>query len=136
MLLSARMLDNVANVNTFSYVDQIEYYSGDPKVIYFQLIDASKNKSIAGFNPSGMRYVPAAGATLSVEFVNIDDSKKTTKTATQPYSGDLSIWTVSLGALDTGVSGTVSIKLTLTESPSVRHGIASGVVLAHSATVG
>lgn len=122
MLLSARILKDVAGVNSFEYTNTVgEMTEGDSQTLYIQLIDASLDTPGQGFNPNGRRYVPASGATLSLVFGNIDDAKKVMRAATQPFPGDLSIWSVSILSTDK-LRGTVSLSLTLTEGVKVTRG--------------
>lgn len=122
MRLSARMLDSVAGVNNFNYAQTVELTEGDSPTVYFQLIDASQDRADKGFVPAGRRYMPASGATLTVVLGNIDDARKVTKSCTQPYASDPSIWSFQLLASDT-VRGTVNMTLTLTESSKVTKGL-------------
>lgn len=133
MLLSARMLNAVANVNTFEYVSAVEFTEGDAPSIYFQLVDSSLDKLL---RPTGRRYMPASGAVLQCVINNIgqfDPNKDTTITrfATQPFAGDPSIWKLVLLPTD-AVRGTCSIQLTLTEGSVVTRGLASNVINALS----
>lgn len=121
MLLSCRMFNGVTDVNDFTNVTQYEYVAGTPQTIYIQLIDASKDKAIQGFNPAGKRYTPASGATLQVVVDCIDDAKKIIRTATQPFSGDLSIWSFSILATDK-LRGTATLRLKLTEGAIISYG--------------
>ena len=122
MLLSARVLDCVGSVNDFNYVDQAEFSEGDSARIYFQLIDSAKDKAVQQFKPAGRRYMPAVGATLSVDLDNIDDNKKVTRMAVQPFpTSDPSIWYVDVLATDS-VRGTIALVLRLTEGASVKYG--------------
>jgi hypothetical protein len=122
MLLSARPLINVANVNTWSFADQIAFTQGDQVTIYFQLIDVLKDTSVQGFKPAGRRYIPASGATLSVTIPNIDTSKILTKVATNPYANDTSIWSFTILPTDP-VVGTITLKLALTEGGVITYGV-------------
>jgi hypothetical protein len=122
MLLSCRLLDNVSSVNNWNYAEKVEFTEGDTVRLYIQLIDKSLDKPLGQWKPAGRRYVPAAGATLQVTLHNIDDDKVITdRVATQPYSGDLSIWYVDIVSTD-AVKGTVSISLKLTETAKVTRG--------------
>lgn len=132
MRLSARILENVSGVNAYDYADAAEMTAGDAPTIYFQLIDLSKDRAEKGFVPAGRRYVPAAGATLSVVLDNIDDSRKVTRAATQPFPQDPSIWAITLLTTDK-VLGTVNMKLTLTEpGPKVTYGFLSNALRVES----
>ena len=131
MLLGARMLDQVGNVNQFKVVDSIEFTQGDTATVYIQLVDLTKDKAVEGFVPSGRRYVPAAGATLSIKLDNIDDALALTRTATLPFTGDSSIWSFSVLATDK-IQGTCALSLTLNESGIITRGRIEAVVLIHS----
>lgn len=133
MLLSARCLNDVANVNSFEYSDDIEFTAGDPASVYFQLTDASLDKSLDGFVPAGRRYMPAVGATLQCTVESIDDSKTLVRFATQPFVNDPSIWQLNFLASDT-IRGTANIRLKLTEGSVVRSGLMKAVLRIQSLT--
>lgn len=118
MYLSANLLDNVVGVNDWTVVPSIDMHEGDPLTVYVKLIDLSKDKDN---RPAGRRYIPAAGAFLGVVVQNVDDAKKLTKVATQPFPTDSSIWAFSIAGTDTSVKGTVDLVLTLTEGATVRN---------------
>lgn len=122
MLLSARILKDCANVNSYEYGDSAQFTKGDVVDVYFQLIDASLDTASENFIPPGRRYIPAVGATLVAVVENIDDAKKITRTVTQPFAQDGSIWKISLLASDT-IEGTANLRLTLTEGPKVTKGL-------------
>jgi hypothetical protein len=119
MTLGVRFLTAVGSVNIFSYATQVDANSGEAFDVYFQLIDKDQHQVSQGFTPGGNRYMPAVGATASVDVKNIDDSKKFSRAATQPFSQDPSIWKMSLLSTDP-LSGTVSLKFKLTEGAVVR----------------
>lgn len=126
MLLSARMLNAVANVNTFEYASQAQWNQGDTLNVYFQLVDASLDRNAS---PSGRRYMPASGATLSVTLTNIDDDVQITRAATQAFpTSDPSIWYVSVLATDT-ISGTVGLKLALNQGGVITNGYLQSAIL-------
>ncbi len=124
MLLTARPLINVANVNTWEYADQVKFTQGDQVLVYFQLIDAIKDTSL---KMPGKRYVAASGATLIATVNSIDINKTYAKVATQPFPGDLSIWQIQILASDQCV-GTLTIKLALLESGLTTHGVIKNVL--------
>lgn len=135
MRLSARMLDNVSSVNSFAYVDQVEFTEGDATRVYFQLIDVTQDKGAQGFKPAGRRYMPAAGATLSVTLENIDDDKAITRAASQYSALDPSIWYVTIMATDV-IRGTVNLALALTQSSVVTRGrVEAAVAISPSGTL-
>jgi hypothetical protein len=113
MLLSCRFLDNVCGANSFEYRPQLRFSEGDGPEIYIQLIDATLDRSEAGFNPGGRRYVPPTGAILQVTLDNINSANVVTRVATQPFPGDASIWKIQLLPTDK-VVGTVALRLALT----------------------
>lgn len=124
MLLSARMLENVASVNDFNYVDQVRFTQGDALFVYFQLVDLNKD---VNNQPSGKRFMPASGATLSVEVNTINDATTLTKIATQPYANDTSIWRIQILAGD-NIAGTFTMKLALTQSGVVTRGVVNNSI--------
>ncbi len=118
-LLGARPLVAVADVNHFRPVTEIETFAGDAFDLYLQLLDRSQATTREGYSPPGLRYIPATGATLTVTFRNLDSTQEFTRSATQPFPGDLSIWKVAVLTGDP-LSGTVNLLLTLTEGGATR----------------
>lgn len=117
MLLSARILNNVVDVNTFEVVSSLEVVQGDTPDLYFALIDASVNKHNT---PHGQRYVAPSTATLKVVVQDINSAVTVTKYATRPFPGDQSIWKVTYNPVTDATTigalvGTYALKLTLTE---------------------
>lgn len=131
MLLSARLLNHYANINQFEPALQTEFTEGDPVTVYLQLTDLTKNKENKPL--TGMRYVPATGATLSVVIKSVDGTKTLTKTATNPDAGDRSVWSFSISSAD-AVKGTLSLQLTLTEGGTIRHGRVDSALMAYPLT--
>lgn len=122
MLLSADFLKDVCGVNSFEYTHGVEWTEGDALTLSFQLIDVSLDTAPQGYFPPGRRYVPASGSTLTVVIENIDDAKKVTRAATQPYAQDGSVWQVQIFATDK-IRGTPQIRLTLTEPSKTTYGL-------------
>ena len=122
MLLSARFLNDVANVNSFEHADVAEFTEGDAASVYFQLIDSSLDKAVDGYVPAGRRYVPATGSTLQVTVESLDDSKEIVRFATQPFAQDGSIWKLDFLVSDK-IRGTANLRLKLTESGVVKSGL-------------
>lgn len=118
MNLSARVLKNVANVNSFDYSTQLEFSQGEAVTVYLQLIDRNKDVSGQGFNPPGRRYVPTSGAALRVAFGGIECTYF--RDATQPFD-DPSIWAFPILATDK-IRGTISIRFRLAEGEAERLG--------------
>ena len=123
MLLTAQFLTNLQNVNSFDVQSYATFTEGDSPDIYLQLVDATNDN---------LRYVAAAGATLQVTVDHINDVRKLVRFATQPFSGDGSIWKLSLLSTDQ-VLGTVSLKLKLTEGTKVTSAIVKGGLRVSSA---
>jgi|SRR5438105_2818317 hypothetical protein len=125
MILSARFLNSVGSVNDFAYVQQAQFVEGDQLDVYFQLTDLAK--------PGNLRYMPAAGATLSVTVDNIDDARKITRPAVQPFPLDPSIWKVSILSGD-GIKGTQNLILNLSEGGVLKHGLIKAAFRVQSAS--
>lgn len=118
MLLSCRFLNDVQGVNSFESAAQVEFAAGDSQSLYFQLVDATLDRADQGFNPPGRRYVPPVGSTAQVTLVNVDDAKRVSRAATQPFAQDASIWSMPVLANDQ-LHGTVNMNLVLTEPSRV-----------------
>lgn len=114
MLLSARMLKNVASVNLFAYTDVVKFTEGDNPVVYFQLVDLDQDRSLDGYNPPGKRFCPAATSTLQVSIVSIDNAKRIVRYASQPFAQDPSIWALTLMPSDV-LKGSADLLLVLTQ---------------------
>jgi hypothetical protein len=112
MLLAARFLADVADVNGYRYVDSVQAYEGDPQTVHLQLVDASADPQ-GGHGPVGRRYCPPAGTTLEVTVESLETAKTYAKAASQPFS-DPSIWRFTVAASDS-VRGTVTLRLKLVE---------------------
>ncbi len=121
MLLSARILENYVNANTFDYATEACWTEGDAVEVYFQLVDMSKDRGSLGFNPSGRRYMPADGATLVVTVDTLDNAKKLSRDA-EAVDEDGSIWKFTVLATDT-IRGTAHLRFALTEGSAVVRGL-------------
>lgn len=119
MLLSGRPLTDVQSVNSFRDATEISINKGDAVSLYIQLVDLEQNLAKHAFSPPGLRYIPVAGATLQVQFQNIDDAKVFTRMASNPFPDDRSIWRFSILATDP-IDSTQNVKCTLTEGVVVR----------------
>lgn len=114
MLMSIRFLTDVGSVNIYDYIEQLEITAGDSQSIYFQLVDLAIDRSSAGFNPPGRRYMPAATATLAVTLLSVECGKQVLRAAIQPYPQDPSIWMVPILGSDP-LQGTINMNMRLTE---------------------
>lgn len=121
MLLSVRFLNDVASVNSFEPTTEVRFNKGSSQIVYIQLADASLDSPNQGFSPSGRRYVPPAGSLLTVLLSNVDDAKKVSRVATQPFPGDLSMWSFPVLATDP-LNGTVAMQFVLQEPTRVLRG--------------
>jgi hypothetical protein len=130
MLLSARPLIDVANVNTWQQSPVIEFTAGDAASVFFVIVNASLDRELA---PSGRRYVPAAGATLQCSVEALDDTKKLTRFAVNPFPDDRSIWRLDFTTTDQ-IRGTASLRLRLTEGGVATTGYAKNILSVSSST--
>ena len=104
MKLSAKFLKNVADVNSFQYVSQWDISEGSTQKLYFQIIDKLKED---------IRYMSQATVySIELVFPSIDEDVTITKSATQAFADDKSIWYVELLASEVPNSGAVKFKLT------------------------
>jgi len=129
MNFGARLLGNVSDINHFEFITQVEVFEGTPFDVYIQLIDKDQLPLTKGWEPAGLRYMPVVGATMLIQFQNIDSNKKFNRAAVQPFAQDPSIWKVSLLATDP-IRGTVSIRITLTESANQKIAVLQAAILA------
>jgi hypothetical protein len=131
MLLSARVLNDVASVNSFEVAESFSWTEGDSVDLYLQLVDASLDTDMKGFYPAGRRYMPPATSTLSVQVQNLDNSKVINRLAIQPFPEDASIWKVTILSTD-AIHGTPQIVLTLTEPTKTTRGVVKNAVRVYS----
>lgn len=114
MNLSTRFLSNVANVNSFIYVDRPTFTEGDTSDVYLQLIDKELDTPAFNYYPPYRRFVPIAGSTLIVVLMSLDSTRVVTKAATQPFVGDSSIWKFSVTPSDR-LRGSVNMRIQLNQ---------------------
>ncbi len=133
MQLSARILQNVASINQYRYATEVRTFVGQALDVTIQLADLDQNPSCEGFHPAGLRYVPQAGATMTVAFRNLDAAKAFPRVAVQPFAQDPSIWRVSILASDP-LRGTVDLRVTLTEGGAGRTFLLPAAVLVDDGT--
>lgn len=126
--LALRPLEDVQSVNDFEYATEVHAGRGDQFDFYFQLVDLEKMRAREGTRPAGLRYVPAAGATLMATFLNVRDANQFTRPASQPFPQDPSIWRLSILSTDP-LLATVQLRLRLTEGSAVRTVVADAVIL-------
>lgn len=109
MSFSVKLLENVNNINQFQTVESVRLTRGNPYSLYFRVIQPTVG---------GLRYIPATGATGTVKFTHIDDTKKITRAATNPFAGDKSIWKVDILATDEIQFNSMTFELTDGTGPS------------------
>lgn len=126
MLLSARLLSDVQNVNSFEYVDVLRWTQGDRPDIYIQLVDL--NRGQPNHYPKGMRYATRGEGELApVLVVTVKDVLSSFNLqGVQPFPQDLSIWRLPYGEMtstfvDTLV-GTYGLKLKLIDDGETIYG--------------
>ncbi len=108
MLLGAIMLKSVQNVNSFQRNTQTIVRQGSPTTIYFQLVDLEQTDTFG----QPLRYVPAAGASMTATINSINSANVVSRVASQPFSSDdRSIWSINLLATDHPASGNLDIEL-------------------------
>lgn len=129
------MLNGLQNVNAFCYTPQVTLNQGDTALIAFQLTDASINTALKGFNPPGLRFMPAVGATMTATLTNLDEGLAiNARPCAQPYpTQDPSIWTLPLQASDM-IVGTCDLIITLVQNGIVSSARIPAAVLIQSLT--
>ena len=90
MILTLKVLNSDATLNSFEDIGNYEFVKGSTAVLKLQLFQPDKQ----------IRYVPASGAVITVDFKK-SDGTTLTKTATVPFADDRSIAQISLTALET-----------------------------------
>lgn len=121
MRLGIKLLNVGATLNQFQYANIIKIARGETLNLTFQLVDLDQN---------GLRYVPAAGATVQVQLPRSADQIKVDmqhrsvidstidRPAAQAFSQDGSIWTLPLIAADTLSMVSTLIRVVVVEGPS------------------
>jgi hypothetical protein len=104
MKFSVKFLKNVANVNTFQYTSQWNISEGYSHVLHFQITDKLKDD---------LRYLSqATEMDVSVLFLSIDESTEITKTATQAFADDRSVWSITLEYDEVPNPGAIKVMIT------------------------
>ena len=126
MKIYIKALKNVDNINSWQYSSQSTVYSGQTNDLYFQIVDRDRADST--------RYIPVSGATCSIYFPNLDNAKKLTIQASQPFAQDSSIWKVTVAANQNVSSGNVVFNLT--ENSITKSYVIDGFITVNSSIVG
>ena len=139
MRLSAKLLQNVINVNHWEYANEIYIGEGNVNEFYFQLVNLSKSPNPEdgiGILPEfPMRYMSQASAiSIKVFFDSIDDDEEFEINATQPFADDKSIWKISLTSSQTPKAG--AIKITVTEDGVEKSFIVQSAIVVDYSEIG
>lgn len=101
-MIGYRFIENYVNLNNFDVVDTKEFVPDQDSEIFFQTA-----------MDTGLRYLPASGATIEVTFEHIDSSKVVKRPATQVIpTDDRSIWKVQILPGETIAAGSMKVVLT------------------------
>lgn len=126
MFLTAKILNNVQNVNSYVVGTEWNLRQGNPTTIYFQLSDGEQVNS----KGEPLRYMPAAGATVSATFSSINSVNSVGKIAVQPFFQDTSIWSININSTDSIAQG--NFVFTLTEGAVVRTASVQNAIVVES----
>lgn len=101
--MEIKLINSDATLNSFVYIDSINYIPGETITVNFQLHN----------NELDIRYVlENLAATVTATLLKNDDTNLT-KTCTVIASSDRSLWTFSLSAADTQVLASSNATITL-----------------------
>jgi hypothetical protein len=106
MRLSATLLNNYNNINSFDTTLQWKVRNGEPNTLYFQLEDLDQNCG------QGLRYLAGIGSqnqpyAVFVKFLSIDNTQVLNIQAIQADVNDSSVWSVTISQVQTPCSGNV-----------------------------
>jgi len=118
MRLSAKILENINNVNSYKYATEAYLVEGSVNEVHVQLVDLSKtvnsNIKSSTFPDNPLRYLSqAAVLAVSATFPSVDDASVITVAGIQTFADDKSIWKFPLASTQVPSSG--SFKITVTE---------------------
>jgi len=128
MILSARVLNNCTDPNSYVLDDQVRFNEGDALTVYIQLTDISLDSTLS---PPGRRYVPQDGSSLQVQINPLGCGTQITRQAQQPFPGDASIWRFQILPTD-GLRGTQDLRLQLLEGTNPKVGVLRNGISAQS----
>lgn len=123
MRLGIKVLNVGASLNSFKQVPFVRIARGETLDLAFQLVDLDQD---------GLRYIPSAGATVQFQVPRMIDvvvapnnsrayvNNTIDRPASQAFSQDPSIWTVSLISQDTSTLISNSIRVVLTEGANTK----------------
>jgi hypothetical protein len=97
MLLSAQILSDVADVNRYRVIPQVEARAGSTIEVYLRLVNREADKEL---NPPGRRFIPAPNSTLIVNLRSVYARKQLAYQCSIPFPEDRSIWKFVISAND------------------------------------
>jgi hypothetical protein len=109
MSLSLNVLNSDCSLNAFQIASSASIIGGETAEIVLQLWQPSKK----------IRYMPAAGATFSMDLLKADGTVLTKVPTLKFPSDDRSILLLSLSAAETAVLISQNLILKVTEGPSI-----------------
>ncbi len=89
MLLSAQLLADVADVNHWRVVNQVEARAGSTIDVWLRLVDREADKQNS---PPGRRYMPGPRSVLTCSLKSASPRKQLAFQATQPFPNDPGVW--------------------------------------------
>lgn len=119
MILELQILDQKAELNRFTVVGTALFKNGLPLTLNMRLFDPE----------TGLRYVPPATATFSIDF-KMSDQTTVTKAPTVLDADDRSLLTTSLDASETALLIGQNLELTITDGAEVSVAIAQMAIKA------
>lgn len=104
MLVNAKLINSDAELNDFFELAALEYVPGEQFDIAIRLFDRQ----------SGLRYIPASGATMEMKFTDVDDNT-ITLTASEIDAEDRSMWKVTMSTTNSALLASSNFTVELTE---------------------
>lgn len=115
MRLSAKIVKNVNNVNSWQHANQAYMAEGQENTLYIQLVNLDISTAVEGekspaFPQYPMRYLSQASALgVSVTFPALVDDEEITISGIQPFADDKSIWKFTIPSNKTPNTGYIKI---------------------------
>lgn len=104
MRLSAQILKNFQNLNSFDKATEWNIRQNEANTLYFQLVDLDQD---------GLRYIPTGtSVSVNVTFPAVNPANAITKVANQVNALDKSLWSVNLTDTENPFSGNVQFSIT------------------------
>jgi hypothetical protein len=115
MILTLKVLNSDATLNSFEDIGNYEFVKGSTAILKLQLFQPDKH----------IRYIPVSGATITMDFQKSDNTVLT-KTATYPFADDRSIIQISLTAVETALIISQNLVAKLDETGTITYAILQG----------